>query len=122
MVGGTSSLGSGRIFVCSSYPSIFFSSCLCPFDRESWEILSNSQTVIALVEYLTSEQAGEELGASFAWPVGAILQKDLGSSTTEGTGSVKINVVEEVVAERQSLHSVAERQPLLIASGGRKQL
>lgn len=31
------------------------------------------RTVIALVEYLTSEEAGQELGKSFAWPVGLIL-------------------------------------------------
>lgn len=29
--------------------------------------------VIALVEYLTSEEAGQALGSSFAWPVGLIL-------------------------------------------------
>lgn len=30
-------------------------------------------TVIALVEYLTSEEAGQPLGSRFAWPVGYII-------------------------------------------------
>ncbi|KAM0129413.1 hypothetical protein ACHAPC_000825 [Botrytis cinerea] len=40
-----------------------------------WHILTGigAYIFIALVEYLTSEEAGQELGKSFAWPVGLIL-------------------------------------------------
>ncbi|KAF7898583.1 hypothetical protein EAF00_005029 [Botryotinia globosa] len=40
-----------------------------------WHILTGigAYIFIALVEYLTAEEAGQELGKSFAWPVGLIL-------------------------------------------------
>ncbi|TGO57522.1 hypothetical protein BOTNAR_0199g00130 [Botryotinia narcissicola] len=38
-----------------------------------WHILTGIGAYISLVEYLTSEEAGQELGKSFAWPVGLIL-------------------------------------------------
>ena len=36
-------------------------------------------TVIALVEYLTSEEAGQPLGKNFAWPVAQIVNCSAGS-------------------------------------------
>jgi len=45
-----------------------------------WHIFTGagSYIFIALVEYLTSEEAGQPLGSSFAWPVGLIVNKHAG--------------------------------------------
>jgi len=49
--------------------------------------------VIALVEYLTSEEAGQPLGNSFAWPVGSIVNCHAGKAEklNGSNGSVKAN-------------------------------
>jgi dihydroceramidase len=36
-------------------------------------LTANQNIVIALVEYLTSEEAGQPLGSRFAWPVGHLI-------------------------------------------------
>jgi dihydroceramidase len=48
-----------------------------------------TRVVIALVEYLTSEEAGEPLGKSFAWPVGQIVNCHAGVKTNGDT--LKVN-------------------------------
>lgn len=64
------------------------------------EILNvNVKPVIALVEYLTSEEAGQPLGKSFAWPVGKIVNCSAGAKKTtgfahaNGNSQVKMNGV-----------------------------
>jgi hypothetical protein len=57
------------------------------------------QTVIALVEYLTSDEAGQALGNRFAWPVGMIVEANVeektknmnGNSNGHANGSAKMN-------------------------------
>jgi len=44
--------------------------------------------VIALVEYLTSEEAGQPLGSRFAWPVGLIVNGHAGKKVN---GGAKLN-------------------------------
>ncbi|ESZ98467.1 hypothetical protein SBOR_1129 [Sclerotinia borealis F-4128] len=54
-----------------------------------WHILTGigAYIFIALVEYLTSEEAGQALGSSFAWPVGLILVPDFGNGVAKKRGS-----------------------------------
>ena len=59
-----------------------------------WHIFTGvgAYIFIALVEYLTSEEAGEPLGKSFAWPVGAVVNCSAGTTTTATTnGEAKAN-------------------------------
>ncbi|KAG4033793.1 hypothetical protein MFRU_004g02960 [Monilinia fructicola] len=53
-----------------------------------WHILTGigAYIFIALVEYLTSEEAGQALGQSFAWPVGLILWGGRAGRTEVGDG------------------------------------
>jgi len=67
--------------------------------------ITNNITVIALVEYLTSEEAGQPLGKSFAWPVGRIVNCSAGTkekmngsnghAMENGNGAVKMNGINE---------------------------
>ena len=43
------------------------------------------KTVIALVEYLTSEEAGQSLSSRFAWPVGYIITGKSAAKVNGGT-------------------------------------
>lgn len=52
-------------------------------------ILTTEKKVIALVEYLTSEEAGQELGKSFAWPVGLILAGRKSTAKTWDMGNAR---------------------------------
>ena len=45
--------------------------------------------VIALVEYLTSEEAGQPLGSRFAWPVGYIITGHGSTSLPKVNGGLK---------------------------------
>jgi hypothetical protein len=60
-------------------------------------LIANRTIVIALVEYLTSEEAGQPLGKSFAWPVGKIVNCSAGAEKTSGfahangNGAAKMN-------------------------------
>jgi len=56
-----------------------------------WHIFTGvgAYIFIALVEYLTSEEAGQPLGRSFAWPVGLIIDGTAG--TKSANGSAKMN-------------------------------
>jgi hypothetical protein len=45
------------------------------------------QTVIALVEYLTSDEAGQALGNRFAWPVGMIVKANAEKKTMTMNGN-----------------------------------
>jgi dihydroceramidase len=52
--------------------------------------------VIALVEYLTSDEAGQPLGNRFAWPVGMIVKANVektlnGHSNGHANGHAKMN-------------------------------
>jgi len=74
-------------YICMLFP-IFFSQ----------ERLLIVFLVIALVEYLTSEEAGQPLGKSFAWPVGQIVNCSAGAKAngtyhtrTIRTGAVRMN-------------------------------
>lgn len=66
-----------------------------------WHILTGigAYIFIALVEYLTSGEAGQPLGRSFAWPVGKIVNCSAGAEKVNGfvhangNGKVKMNGV-----------------------------
>lgn len=47
--------------------------------------------VIALVEYLTSDEAGQALGNRFAWPVGKVINTSIDKAlTTNGHANGKV--------------------------------
>jgi len=54
---------------------------------------------IALVEYLTSEEAGEPLGRSFAWPVGMLVdcEKGMGDLAGASVAGGKVDVSEKTL-------------------------
>lgn len=70
MAGGIFSPALERISVCSSSPR--FGILAVPIDILEVDL---TYLVIALVEYLTSEEAGEPLAGRFAWPVDIFLRK-----------------------------------------------
>jgi dihydroceramidase len=41
---------------------------------------TNKSSVMALVEYLTSERAGQPLGDGFAWPLGMVVKSSAGKA------------------------------------------
>jgi hypothetical protein len=69
------------IYVCPSFP------ILTPHKNlaSGMEILI--KTVIALVEYLTSDEAGQALGNRFAWPVGMIVKANVEKKTKTMNGN-----------------------------------
>ncbi|PQE07274.1 alkaline phytoceramidase protein [Rutstroemia sp. NJR-2017a BVV2] len=58
-----------------------------------WHIFTGigAYIFIALVEYLTSEEAGQKLGPHFAWPVGVILNGWGGGKSGTGKEGVQAN-------------------------------
>ena len=60
-----------------------------------WHIFTGmgAYIFIALVEYLTSEEAGQPLGKNFAWPVGKLVNCSAG--TKQGIDGAATNAVKE---------------------------
>lgn len=56
--------------------------CISPFYFLCWTLNTNRRAVIALVEYLTSEEAGEPLGRGLAWPATWIVNGSVGLEKT----------------------------------------
>ena len=77
-----------------------------------WHIFTGvgAYIFIALVEYLTSEDAGEPLGKSFAWPVGAIVNCSAG--TLELNGVVKPSATEPAKINEKGHGNTAVRKGL----------
>lgn len=44
------------------------------------KVSTNKISVMALVEYLTSERAGQPLGDEFAWPLGKVVKSSAGKA------------------------------------------
>ena len=53
--------------------------------------ITDCTIVIALVEYLTSEEAGQPLGRRFAWPVNMIVNGQAGGKAALANGKSSSN-------------------------------
>lgn len=58
-----------------------------------WHVFTGAGAYIfiALVEYLTSEDAGKPLGGRFAWPVGWLVDGEAGKEKVEANGNGHVN-------------------------------
>ncbi|KAL3424080.1 alkaline phytoceramidase [Phlyctema vagabunda] len=68
-----------------------------------WHILTGmgAYIFIALVEYLTSEEAGQPLGKRFAWPINGIVNGSAGAEGATGEQKKKKTTTRESAKERK---------------------
>lgn len=81
------SLSKFGIAKCATSKSVYLLS------RRRFKLITSAQ-VIALVEYLTSDEAGLPLKGRFAWPVGLIVTGDAGPNVPHGSATARNSKIE----------------------------
>lgn len=70
--------------------------------------------VIALVEYLTSEEAGEPLTGRFAWPIDMFLKKPRYTPSIARTGYGTLSKFQIEISKRQEAYMTTQAKPLRV--------